>query len=99
MIPYWRNEENNELYKDTRTLVRRRCLTLKNIPQILESFLESSLRWYFQLRFSSKRRPRSYCDDFCFVSDVSISCDNTFIGEVCLRSTSPINVLSCLKHF
>ena len=44
MIPYWRNEGNNELYKDTRTMVGRRCLTLKNIPQVLESFLESSLR-------------------------------------------------------
>ena len=43
MIPYWRNEENNELYKDTRTLAGR-CLTLKNIPYILESFSESSLK-------------------------------------------------------
>ena len=44
MIPYLRNEENKELYKETRTLVGRRCLTLKNIPQVLDSFLESSLK-------------------------------------------------------
>ena len=34
MIPYWGNEENNELYKDTRALIGRRCLTLKNIRQV-----------------------------------------------------------------
>ena len=39
MIRYWRNEENNELYKDARTLVGR-CLTLKNIPHVLESWLK-----------------------------------------------------------
>ena len=44
MIPYWRNEENIELYKDTRILVGRRCITLKNIPRVLKRFLESSLR-------------------------------------------------------
>ena len=46
MIPYWRNEENNELYTESRTLVDR-CLTLKNIPQVLERFLESSLKGMF----------------------------------------------------
>ena len=44
MIPYWRYEENYELYKETRTLVGRRYLTLKNIPQVLDNFLESSLK-------------------------------------------------------
>ena len=42
MILYCRNEENKELYKETKTVVGRRCLTLKNIPQVLDSFLESS---------------------------------------------------------
>ena len=39
MIPYWRNEENKELYKETKTFVGRRCLILKNIPQVLDNFL------------------------------------------------------------
>ena len=40
MIPYCRNEENKEVYKETKTVIGRRCLTLKNIPQVLDSFLE-----------------------------------------------------------
>jgi len=44
MTPYWTNEENNELYKDTRILVGRRRLILKNMPHVLEILLESSLK-------------------------------------------------------
>ena len=40
MISYWRDEEDKELFKEIRTLVGRRCLTLKNIPQVFDSFLE-----------------------------------------------------------
>ena len=32
---------------------------MKKMPQVLASFFESSLRWYLQLRFSSKRSPKN----------------------------------------
>ena len=40
-------------------LVERRILILKNIPHVLADFFESSDNWNFQLRFSSKRRPKT----------------------------------------
>ena len=49
MILYYGNDENKELYRETKILVRRRCLTLKNMPQFLESFLESSHKRYLSI--------------------------------------------------
>ena len=40
-------------------LVERRLLILKKIPHVLANFFESSDNWNFQLRFSSKRRPKN----------------------------------------
>ena len=47
MIPYWRNEENNELDNETKTLVPR-CLILK----IYHTFL--TVFWKVQLNDTSK---------------------------------------------
>ena len=41
------------------TLIDKKCLISKNIPQVLASFFESSVEWYFQERFSSRRTPRN----------------------------------------
>ena len=57
--PYCRKDKNKALYKQSKTTNGSRFLILKKIPQVLANFLESSLRWYFQVRCSSRRRPKN----------------------------------------
>ena len=46
-------------YKDTSEhIFGKKCLTLKNISQILARFLESSAKCFYE-RFSSKKTPRN----------------------------------------
>ena len=40
-------------------LVERRFRVLKKITHVLANFFDSSERWNFQQRFSSKRRPKN----------------------------------------
>ena len=37
-IPNWKKVANKELQRHNRTFIDKKCLTLKNIPQVLASF-------------------------------------------------------------
>ena len=44
-------DENKELWRETKTPTSKKCLTLKNMPQVLASFLDSSAKHIFMKRF------------------------------------------------
>ena len=57
--PYCKKGKNKALYKQIKTSNGSKFLILKNIPHVLANFLESLLRWYFQVICSSRRRPKN----------------------------------------
>ena len=59
--PYCKKERRKSLIRNrqSKTSNGSRFIILKKIPHVLDNFFESSLRWYFQLRCSSKRGPKN----------------------------------------
>ena len=54
MIPYGRNYENKELYREAKILVGQRCLTVRNIPKFLKVFWKGRMNDTSKLDFQPK---------------------------------------------
>ena len=82
--PYCRKERNKALYKQSKTSSGSKFRILKKIPHLLANFLESSLRWYFQLRCSSKRSPKNLTNLtllICFLPILTTASEGTVADE------------------
>ena len=69
-MPYCKNDMKNAFYRVKNVVVESKCQTLKRIPQVFPSFLESSAMWYFPFRCSSNKTPKNliYCTlKMCFL--------------------------------
>jgi len=54
--------ENKALHKQIKTFSGRKFLILNNIPHVLVSLFESSRKYHFQFRWSSRRRFKNLTD-------------------------------------
>ena len=69
-MPYCKKAMKSALYSVINVVVESMCLTLKRIPQVFASFLESSAMWYFPLSCSSNKTPKNliyFTQKMCFL--------------------------------
>ena len=59
IMPSCKKERNKALHKQIKMVSGSKFLILKNIPHVLVSFFVSSLKYHFQFRCSSRRRPKN----------------------------------------